>query len=642
MPDLPAISDNVREPHIHEFRTHGTMPKREKPWWSKIWKSFRKTRTRVSAESLRTYSSPVCFGALALANGVRSYCGSDSSWSFSSLESHGYVGSDIHIDFYVPGVIFGIVFGCLSGVYSRTTLIAIVLGVVAVAGFFSSSCTDQASFFQALTSMSLGGMLPVVYSMVGEWFPGSKGAVGIAFVSSACALGSLLGQILGSISNHNIDWRIQHLLFTIPIFLAALFLAFASKDTQEESKENVVATKWKASVLVLLQGFPGNVPWYILAEQLRDLCIEKLSIKWEEASGVLVTLAGAGLAGLIIGGIIGGFFSKRILYWISIFRAFPIVFIFDFPFLKLDRSESLAVLFLLGAIETITLPGMGALLIEHNSFRTRGLAFALFFLGDDLAKGVARFIRSAVIGQKDGETALLQVCIAIWFISIRSIFQFPREKDPPKKEAVADKPPLPEIEESDLLLINSPRNLLVPSSPPRWSERKRLPTPRLSNSSNDSVSSPLRVQMEQIEDGKTTESSFDSNSKVNSISYSGSSEKLIPSAFSAVRHNQFEALEKLLRDFPSLVDAVDQTNKGNSLLHVACSNGYARIAKLLIRFGANVDLANGDGNSPLHLSYQYGRNSIVSILIAANANENTRNHKDQIPAQMFKQYIFRN
>ena len=110
--------------------------------------------------------------------------------------------------------------------------------------------------------------------------------------------------------------------------------------------------------------------------------------------------------------------------------------------------------------------------------------------------------------------------------------------------------------------------------------------------------------------------------------------RLVPILFAAVRHNKFETVERMLRDFPSLVDAIDENNKANTLLHVACSNGYARVAKLLIKHGINVDATNFDGNSPLHLSYQYGRNALVSILISASANENARNKKDQIPAQL--------
>ena len=110
--------------------------------------------------------------------------------------------------------------------------------------------------------------------------------------------------------------------------------------------------------------------------------------------------------------------------------------------------------------------------------------------------------------------------------------------------------------------------------------------------------------------------------------------RLLPTAFAAVRHNKYDTVESLLKDYPNLVESADAANKGNSLLHVACSNGFARIAKLILKYGANIDAVNAEGNSPLHLCYQYGRSALVSILIAAGANENARNKRDQVPAQL--------
>lgn len=167
------------------------------------------------------------------------------------------------------------------------------------------------------------------------------------------------------------------------------------------------------------------------------------------------------------------------------------------------------------------------------------------------------------------------------------------------------------------------------SSPNRWSERKpRLSDPASSQSrSNDSMQNDRGKPLEQLDRESTSSNQifFNAPIQINSLELS---------AFSAVRHNKFEELERLISQFTHLIDARDQNNKGNTLLHVACSNGYARIAKLLIDSGANLDASNRDGNTPLHVSYQYGRYAIVSILIAAQADENSRNRKDRIPAQM--------
>jgi ankyrin repeat protein len=117
----------------------------------------------------------------------------------------------------------------------------------------------------------------------------------------------------------------------------------------------------------------------------------------------------------------------------------------------------------------------------------------------------------------------------------------------------------------------------------------------------------------------------------------GDTNKLTLIAFSAVRHNKFESVESIIRDNPSLLDAIDEQHKNNTLLHVACSDGYARLARLLIKAGANIDAANSDGNTPLHLCYLYGRHALVSMLLASKANENAQNKKGQVPSQLLSQ-----
>ena len=44
----------------------------------------------------------------------------------------------------------------------------------------------------------------------------------------------------------------------------------------------------------------------------------------------------------------------------------------------------------------------------------------------------------------------------------------------------------------------------------------------------------------------------------------------------------------------------------NSLLHIACQNNHRRIAKLLLKFRADINQQNGKGNTPLHYCYAYG------------------------------------
>jgi hypothetical protein len=77
--------------------------------------------------------------------------------------------------------------------------------------------------------------------------------------------------------------------------------------------------------------------------------------------------------------------------------------------------------------------------------------------------------------------------------------------------------------------------------------------------------------------------------------------------FSFARHGRCEEIEKLL-DQGLPVDTRDEY--GNTLLIIACQNGNKRVAKAVLRRGANINARNYKGNTPLH--YCHHCKSIIS------------------------------
>jgi hypothetical protein len=94
--------------------------------------------------------------------------------------------------------------------------------------------------------------------------------------------------------------------------------------------------------------------------------------------------------------------------------------------------------------------------------------------------------------------------------------------------------------------------------------------------------------------------------------------------FSCVRHNRFEDLKALVEEDVSIVDSVDD-NTGNSLLHVAVTNNNKRIAKLLLKVGASIELRNKKGDTPLHIACRLKYLELAQFLIANGADDSLRN-----------------
>lgn len=99
--------------------------------------------------------------------------------------------------------------------------------------------------------------------------------------------------------------------------------------------------------------------------------------------------------------------------------------------------------------------------------------------------------------------------------------------------------------------------------------------------------------------------------------------------FEAVEKDDREAVERLLRERPSLANAT--TEKGESVLEVAMLKNRCAIAQLLIRSGANVNAKRADGTSPLelfitrrpprgHTAVSENRCQTLNVLLEAGAN----------------------
>lgn len=104
----------------------------------------------------------------------------------------------------------------------------------------------------------------------------------------------------------------------------------------------------------------------------------------------------------------------------------------------------------------------------------------------------------------------------------------------------------------------------------------------------------------------------------------GVSERDVEDIFSYARHGRVEGIERLLdRGIPLNV----RDEFGNTILLIACQNGNKRIAKAVLRRGADINARNHKGNTPLHYCYTYGYgDTLGQYLIQKGADYTIRNN----------------
>lgn len=95
--------------------------------------------------------------------------------------------------------------------------------------------------------------------------------------------------------------------------------------------------------------------------------------------------------------------------------------------------------------------------------------------------------------------------------------------------------------------------------------------------------------------------------------------------FSLARHGRYVELESL---FLNGIDPDSKDSFGNTILIIAAQNGNKRIAKMALRYGAQINMFNIMGNTALHFCNEYNYIDLAEYLISKGANQNIKNLRE--------------
>ena len=91
----------------------------------------------------------------------------------------------------------------------------------------------------------------------------------------------------------------------------------------------------------------------------------------------------------------------------------------------------------------------------------------------------------------------------------------------------------------------------------------------------------------------------------------------------AVKNHNLAELELVLDTEGLSVETRDY--HGNTLFILACQQGSKKLAKFLLRRGADMNVQNNGGNTALHYLYEYKHVSLAEYLIRKGANDSIKN-----------------
>jgi MFS family permease len=349
-----------------------------------------------------------------------------------------YLGGVIPVCFFILGGAVSISMGYLTQRFSRKNLLIACVLLGEIPCFLTAFSTSYKEFliYRTLCGFGLGGVFPILFSLVGDYFSNKSRVTATAFVSLAMGLGVGIGQMVGGIlgeADPINGWRNSFIYLSTPSFFIILIYGIfcvepvrGAKDEYSELSHKLSLNDIKAvfakktNVAIFLQGIPGCVPWGVFFVYLVDYYETIYKLNKAAAAGY-VTLSGMGiLLGILIGGIVGQKLYDRNKFFQPLFSMAAILigviptYILIHSFEMVNSSLFLWLNFLTGIILSLPMSNIRSILINVNPPRTRSAAFSLYNLTDDLGKGLGPAIGAIFLSLIPDRTMALTISISFW------------------------------------------------------------------------------------------------------------------------------------------------------------------------------------------------------------------------------------
>jgi MFS family permease len=163
-------------------------------------------------------------------------------FGFSDHERDEKLGGYIAFGFFIVGGPVALLVGYFTDSVNRCILFAIVvtLGEAACLATYWIKTYEQLLFCRILTGISIGGSTPIIFSILGDLFPGNYRVYVSTLVGISMSSGIAGGQLLAGVVGPVYGWRLPFLLVSIPAILCANLVMMTVKEPGRGSQEKEV------------------------------------------------------------------------------------------------------------------------------------------------------------------------------------------------------------------------------------------------------------------------------------------------------------------------------------------------------------------------------------------------------------------
>lgn len=271
-----------------------------------------------------------------------------------------WIGSVVSICFFVIGGAVSIFAGVLTDQWDRKKLLLLTVIIGELPCLLTAFAPNYAWFlvFRTLTGIGLGGIFPIIFSLLGDYFKQENRSTAAAWLGLAMGLGIAVGQVLsGALAHSEIlgmtGWRASFVIMAAPAFPLALLYAIIGTTPRRGGSEAVVADdepkhtvtvqdfkrvfSTKTNIYAILQGIPGCVPWGLLFTYMVNFYEQTKGFHVQQANLLVISFGGFAILGAFLGGFVGKALynkNKRMLplfcFGVIVIGCIPTLFMVNF------------------------------------------------------------------------------------------------------------------------------------------------------------------------------------------------------------------------------------------------------------------------------------------------------------------------
>jgi MFS family permease len=331
----------------------------------------------------------------------------------------GFIGSA----FILVGAFVSILFGFFSDRMSRKLMLILVVAIGEIPCLltgmeWATPTVEWFTFLRIMTGIGVGGIYPITFSLISDYFREEHRASASAWMGLAWAIGMLAGPAFAGYLTASYGWRIAFLIAAVPNFPLVLIFALYARDPDrgrtEAQLEELISQgvvyketirlsdfkhifKNKTNIFTFLQGIPGTIPWGILGYWMIHFLEKVRNMPKENATTVFLVLGIGTTIGAVAWAAVGDILYRKKPAYLPIICGTGILVgtIPAFILINLEVTNPTGTMlyyiyslsFITGILVSVPSANVKSILMNVNRPEHRGSVFAVFNITDNLGQG---------------------------------------------------------------------------------------------------------------------------------------------------------------------------------------------------------------------------------------------------------------